>query len=121
MLLCIKLTDWTSHCRLAVDNHRWREILLSYQTSPFLTTHTSGTESTESTVYNKFLCRTLSPPLLVPLPQTPPLFSRTDVALKKPAYVHTSMSDLQLAATSTSSDNDEGTLEYMAVNDEWGT
>jgi len=31
------------------------------------------------------------------------------------------MSDLQLAATSTSSDNDEGTLEYMAVNDEWGT
>jgi hypothetical protein len=43
------------------------------------------------------------------------------VAPKKPAYVHASMSDLQLVATSTSSDSDEGVLEYAAVNDEWGT
>ena len=31
------------------------------------------------------------------------------------------MFDLQLIATSTSSDSDEGVLEYAAVNDEWGT
>jgi hypothetical protein len=62
----------------------------------------------------------LSPPLLAHLPQTPPLFSGTNVAPKKPAYVHASMSDLQLVATSTSGDSDEGALEYAAVNDEWG-
>ena len=56
---------------------------------------------------------------MAPSPQTPPLFSRTNVAPKKPAYVHASMSDLQLVATSTSSD--EEALEYAAVNDEWGT
>jgi hypothetical protein len=81
----------------------------------------NGTESTESTVCDKFLCMTPSPPFLAPLPQTPPLFSRANVAPKKPAYVHASMSDLQLVATSTSSDSDEGALEYAAVNDEWGT
>jgi hypothetical protein len=31
------------------------------------------------------------------------------------------MSDLQLAAPFTSSDGDEGTLDYVSVNDEWGT
>jgi hypothetical protein len=92
--------------------------MLSYKASPFLTTDTNGKEST---VCDKFLCRTPSPPLLTPLPQTPPLFSGTNVAPKKPAYVHASMSDLQLVATSTSSESDEGALEYMAVNDEWGT
>ena len=31
------------------------------------------------------------------------------------------MADLQLVATSTSSDSDEGALEYVAFSDEWGT
>jgi hypothetical protein len=53
-------------------------------------------------------------------PQTLPLFSGTNIAPKKPAYVHASMSDLQLVATSTSSDSDEEVLKYVAVNDEWG-
>jgi hypothetical protein len=56
--------------------------------------------------------------LLAPLPQTLPLFSETNVAPKKPAYVHALMSDLQLVATFTSSDSNEGVLEYTAVNDE---
>ncbi|KAI0286852.1 hypothetical protein BGY98DRAFT_942310 [Russula aff. rugulosa BPL654] len=103
------------HCRLAVDQHKWKEILLSYQASPFLTTHTNGTEST---VCDKYLYRTPSPPLLAPLPQTPPLFSGTNVAPKKPAYV-ASMADLQLVPTFTSSDSDDGALEYVAFSDEW--
>lgn len=91
---------------------------MSYQASPFSTTYTNGTEST---VRNKFICRTPSPPLLAPLPQTPPLFSRKTVAPKQPANVPASMSDLQLVAPSASSDGDEGMLEYAAVSDDWGT
>jgi hypothetical protein len=120
MILCVSLTSWTSHCRLAVDDQSWKEILLSYQASPFSTTHTSETGSTESTVRNK-LCRTPSPPLFAPLPQTPPLFSRKNVAPKQPANVPASMSDLQLVAPSASSDGDEGMLEYAAASDDWGT
>ncbi|SRR6266404_1126548 len=121
MLLCVSLINWTSHSRLAVDHRRWKEILLSYQASPFLTTHTGETGSPDPTVCNKFLRRTPSPSLLAHLHLTPPLFSETNVAPKKLVYVHASMSDLQLVATSTSSDSDDGTLEYAAVNDEWGT
>jgi hypothetical protein len=115
------LISWTSHCRVAVDQQKWKEILLLYKAGPFLATHTNGTEPTKSTVCDKFLCRTPPPPFLAPLPQTPPLFSGTNVAPKKPTYVHASMSDLQLVATSTTSDSDEGAFEYAAINDEWGT
>lgn len=58
---------------------------------------------------------------MAPLPQTPPLFSRKDVAPKRPAHVPASMFDLQLVGISTSSDGDEGMLKYAVVDDEWGT
>jgi hypothetical protein len=120
MPLCVCLTHWTSHSRLAVDNHTWKEILFSYQASPFSIKHT-GPSGTESAPCNKFLCRTPSPPPLDPLPQTPPLFPRINVTPEQPAYVPVSMSDLSFVAPLINGDRNEGTPEYATISDEWGT
>lgn len=113
--LSFSLTDRASDARLAVGDHSWKQILSLYQASAF---STARTNETASALYNKFLGRTPSPPVLDPLPQTPPLFSRMSVAPQRPAHIPASMSDIPFMAPVTSG---EETPEYAAFDDEWGT
>lgn len=115
--ICFSLTT-ASDARLVVGNHDWQQILSLYQASAFSTARNS---ETAPALYNNILGRTPSPPVLDPLPQTPPLFSRMSVALRRPAHIPASMSDILFIAPVTSGDNDEETLEYTAIDDEWGT
>ena len=43
------------------------------------------------------------------------------VALHRSTHIPTSISDIPLVAPLTSGDGDEGTPEYVTVDDKWGT
>jgi hypothetical protein len=42
------------------------------------------------------------------------------VALRRPAHIPASMSDIPFIAPITSDDHAEETLEYAAIDDDWG-
>jgi len=95
---------------------RLKEILSSYKANPFSTMPPIGAESAPC---HKSLYRMPSPPLPLFLPQTPPLFSRINVAPKLPASAPGSMLDISVVV-SLNDDGDNGTPEYEVVKDEWG-
>ncbi|KAH9056954.1 hypothetical protein EDB87DRAFT_1686669 [Lactarius vividus] len=107
------MTEYVNHSRLAVDNDMLKEAVSLYQGSASSAAQCSGTEHSPSSAS---LYRTPSPALLSSLPQTPPLFSRSNATLGKSAHVPIAMAGLPLTTPLAICDDDEGT---PAISDQW--
>ena len=110
-LLSAGLTHLTSHSRLTVD--KLKENVSLYQGSTFSAAQRGGAEHWLSSALSY---RTPSP-ALSPSPQTPPLFSRSNTT-GRPTHVPITTADLPFI-TPLAMDDEEGTLEYLAITDQW--